>query len=186
MRMGTADFGYMGGLLLRYSHICVSVCVYSYKYWVHEGYIEESLSVVGSCQDALSPDILHVSLLSPSSILCSSPTVGLISEKGCLKQGREGGIEANGISWWEGLLQKLLVFYVAFTLVYYLTFIYLLLKIIFWYLIEPRAYYMLSECFITKLSIFLASSFFFLLADSLVCKHPQPPRVHVLVTVFLR
>lgn len=29
MRVGTAELGYMGGLLLRYSHICVSVGVYS-------------------------------------------------------------------------------------------------------------------------------------------------------------
>lgn len=79
--------------------IHIYVCVYSYNTEYMKDVSRKVLSVVGSCQDALSPDILHVSLLPPSSILCSSPAVGLSSEKGCLKQGREGGIEANGISW---------------------------------------------------------------------------------------
>lgn len=140
-----------------------------YKYWVHEGCIEESLSVVGSCQDALSPDILHVSQLSPSSILCSSPTVGVTSEKGLFIAGLWGWHRSR----WKKLLRRTasktfsFFFYVVFTLV----FIYLLLKIIFGTWLNPG----LITCSVNVSSLsYIPGLFLFsLLAASLVWTAPS-------------
>lgn len=148
-----------------------------YKYWVHEGCIEESLSVVGSCQDALSPDILHVSQLSPSSILCSSPTVGVTSEKGLFIAGLWGWHRSR----WKKLLRRTAskTFSFFFLCGFYLGFYLFAFKNYFWYLIEPRAYYMLSECFIPKLYSWPLP--FFPLSCFSCVDCPQ-----LLVTVFLR